>query len=95
MPEKFPIQGGPNVPWWAAEQAYRGYAKCYPGSASQQSLAQLGERGGFGVAEFACLFNGHGPSKRAPHMSGRGEDEERARCVAKAFLEIGQWRPDA
>lgn len=47
----FPIQGGGDIPWWLAEEAYKHYAELFPGSARQQSLAHLAERGGFGVQE--------------------------------------------
>lgn len=56
----FPIQRGTPIPWHEAEKAYRTYAEHYGES---QSLERLAQRGGFGVSEFACLYNGHRPKK--------------------------------
>ena len=56
MTDRFPIQGfALGVPWAAAEQAYRTYAKHF---GTPQSLERLAERGGFGLHEFACLYLG-------------------------------------
>lgn len=75
-------RGDIRVEWWAAEEAYRSYAKCFPGSARAQSLDRIDQRGGFGISEFACLYNGHTP--------GRHRDPvERDECVAKAFQDVG------
>lgn len=60
---KFPIQRGTPVPWPEAEKAYRTYARLYGG---RQTLERLAERGGFGVQEFACLWNGHDPGTCKP-----------------------------
>ncbi len=48
--DNFPILqgGGITIPWSVAKQAYLGYVKKY---GQGQSLAQLAERGGFGVEE--------------------------------------------
>ena len=52
---RFPIQGGSTVSWAAAERAYESYVMCY---GRDQSLERLAERGGFGLCEFADLYNG-------------------------------------
>lgn len=44
------------VPWWLAQIAYEGYTKRFPGSAADQSLEKLAERGGFGRAELIALI---------------------------------------
>ena len=46
--DRFPIQGGPSIPWSVAEIAYAEYARRYGRS---QSLQRLAERGGFYVNE--------------------------------------------
>lgn len=60
----FPIQRSTPVPWSEAEKAWRTYAKLYGGS---QSLELLGQRGGFGVNEFACFWHGHDVSSDCTH----------------------------
>lgn len=57
--EMFPIQDSADVPMVMAEKAYGTYKDFYGGS---QTLKRLGERGGFGRQEFACLYNGHRPT---------------------------------
>ena len=57
----FPIQAewqkpASVVPWWLAEIAYASYAKSFPGSARDQSLERLAERGGFGREELVSLI---------------------------------------
>jgi hypothetical protein len=54
----FPIQQSTPIPWHLAQRAYDTYAKCF---GTSQSLERLAERGGFGLQEFVCLFNGHDP----------------------------------
>lgn len=84
---RFPIQGGPCVPWSVAEVAYATYYAHH----KSQTLERLAERGGFGIQEFACLHQGHMPGARAPHMSGNqhgrpmNEADGHAQCVAAAF----------
>lgn len=69
----FPIQDGLPIPWAAAEQAYREYVK--HGGAGQ-SLERLAERGGFALAEWACLYQGHYPG--AYH----------GKCIQRAVLAV-------
>lgn len=61
--KRFPIQGGLTVSWPAAERAYATYAKLY---GRGQSLERLGERGGFGMLEFAMLRAGRRPGVDRP-----------------------------
>jgi hypothetical protein len=77
----FPIQDGPDVPYECAERAYATYAKFYGKS---QSLERLGERGGFGHQEFACLFNGHRPYGCAEQKACR----ESADAVGRRLMEL-------
>jgi hypothetical protein len=44
----FPVQGGPQISWSTAEQAYEVYSHCY---GREQTLERLAERGGFWVNE--------------------------------------------
>ena len=81
MPEPMKCDGV-AIPWAAAERAYQTYARVYPKSAAQQSLERLNERGGFGIAEFACLYLGHRPGE---HNTQRFREE----CIAKAFMDVG------
>ena len=57
-PKMFPIQRAVPIPWAEAERAYVVYAKHF---GTSQSLQKLAERGGFGVQEFLCLWQGHNP----------------------------------
>ena len=55
----FPIMAAPmrqpefTVPWWFAELAYHEYSRRY---GTDQSLARLAERGGFGREELISLL---------------------------------------
>lgn len=51
---RFPIQGGLTISWGAAERAYRVYASLF---GFEQSLERICERGGFGILEYAVLYN--------------------------------------
>lgn len=53
--ERFPIQGGLTITWEAAERAYENYARRF---GREQSLKRMAERGGFGIREYAWLWNG-------------------------------------
>lgn len=50
------MQDGPWIPWALAERIYELYALLYPGSANDQSLERLAQRGGFGWREVAFLW---------------------------------------
>lgn len=72
--QRFPIQEVGSIPWALAEQAYATYARHF---GTDQSLARIAERGGFGLVEFACLLAGHKP------LHGWPADHHN-RCVAGA-----------
>jgi hypothetical protein len=78
-PRRFPIQQCGTVDWAAAEQAYATYVyHC----GRSQTLEQLAERGGFGVAEFAALYLGRTPSRPLP-----------ADAVVRVAIELGnRWK---
>ena len=81
-PEKmFPIQGCPPIPWRIAMRAYHIYTRFF---GHQQSMERLAERGGFGLQEFACLFEGHSPISCDRH-----------RCLEKAVTLAYQPRGEA
>ena len=52
MPERFPMQDGPDIDWTTAEKVYKIYSELY---GTDQSLERLAERGGFGWEEVAIL----------------------------------------
>lgn len=53
----FPMQDGPDIPWWMGEMIYDElYAKTSPGSAAHQNLAKIAERGGFGWDEVHYMW---------------------------------------
>ena len=52
--KEFPMQEGPNIPWWLAEIVYKAYSRLYGDS---QSLKRLAERGGFGWSEVKVIFD--------------------------------------
>ena len=52
--KEFPMQDGPNIPWWLAEIVYKAYSRLFGNS---QSLERLAERGGFGWAEVKVIFD--------------------------------------
>ena len=54
----FPIQDAAPVRWELAERAYHEYVKH---GGRGQSLERLSQRGGFGLQEFACFYQGHMP----------------------------------
>ena len=76
---RFPIQNAGTVPWSAAEKAYEGYAAAGHGS---QSLERVAQRGGFGVGEFAVLYQG------LAYNDARFEDRVEPATVATA-IELG------
>lgn len=60
---RFPMQGGPSIPWALAEIIYAGYSVLYGKS---QSLERLAERGGFSWCEVEVIYNDKdGRSKEA------------------------------
>jgi len=65
----FPIQGGFRIPWWAAERAYKTYARHF---GTDQSLERLAQRGGFGLTEWGLLYAGLNPCH---DWGGRAENE--------------------
>ena len=82
---QFPIQSSivPNVPWVQAEVAYQNYFRLSGGhaGATVQTLDQIAKRGGWGLPEFACLYQGHLPKGDIVHMFG---------CIAQTFYNVGQ-----
>lgn len=81
----FPIQSSvvPSVPWRQAELAYQQYFRLSGGHAGAivQTMDDIAKRGGWGLSEFACLYQGHLPKGDIPHMFG---------CIAQTFHSIGQ-----
>lgn len=51
--KRFPIQGGFDVSWSAAERAYARYAEVF---GKEQSIERMAERGGFGLLEFFVFY---------------------------------------
>jgi len=54
---RFPMQGGPSIPWSLAKAIYAGYSSKY---GEGQSLERLAERGGFGWAEVEIFYKENG-----------------------------------
>ncbi len=99
----FPIMGGKAVLWEDAEKAYLTYVSIAGGRG--QSLKRLGERGGFGDAEFAYYFQGlcpRGPNKwpvvTCPSCNGAGEiidhEEGGLLCICGVCMGAGMVLPD-
>ena len=63
---RFPIQGGLTVSWEAAERAYG----TMQGVRQGQCLERLAERGGFGIREYAWLWNGARDDERGDLATG-------------------------
>jgi len=53
--KEFPMQNGPPIPWSLAEKIYEKYTDRY---GFDQTLEELGARGGFGWAEVKHLWKG-------------------------------------
>ena len=51
--KKFPMQGGPAIPWSLGKVIWAGYNAMYPG----QSMERIAERHGFGWAEVEVFWN--------------------------------------
>lgn len=81
----FPLQSTtvPSVPWEQAQIAYDNHFRLSGGHAGApvQTMDQIAKRGGWGLPEFACLYQGHMPKGHAPHMFG---------CIAQTFYSVGQ-----
>lgn len=56
--KRFPIQRVGTIPWYEAEIAYKTYREIFH---NDQTLEVLAKRGGFGLAEFCCLYMGKNP----------------------------------
>ncbi len=65
---RFPIQGGPAIPWAEAEIAYQSYVRFY---GPCQTLERLAERDGFGCFEYLCLRYGLEPGDEADAIRRR------------------------
>jgi len=81
----FPIQRDPrfpsfprDVPWPLAEEAYEHYTALF---GTDQSLARLAERSGFGVIEFVLLLAKQNPAHRV-------KLRDRLAFVGQALLRI-------
>lgn len=68
----FPMQGGPDIPWWLAEVIYAGYSTAH---GTGQSLERLAERGGFGWSEVPIFWSGIGPGIRLGQAPREAMDE--------------------
>ena len=79
VPKWFPIQRSTPIRWHLAQRAYDTYARLY---GTEQTLERLAERGGFGLQEFACLFNGHKPRE------GHAECVEKADAVGRKIAAL-------
>lgn len=71
---RFPIQGGPAIPWAEAEIAYQSYVRFY---GPCQTLERLAERGGFDLFEYVCLRFGIDPIDEAATIRSRGGEPSR------------------
>lgn len=56
-----PYKPAGTVAWAEHEEAWRGYAERWPGSARHQDAGRIAERGGFGYREMTTLL-GHEPT---------------------------------
>jgi hypothetical protein len=61
--KRFPIQGGLTITWEAAERAYENYTRVF---GREQTLERVADRGGFGIVEYAFLWNGARDDERGP-----------------------------
>jgi hypothetical protein len=95
-PDKlFPLHPGKGVLRVDAERAYQTYVRNF---GEQQTLDRVGERGGFGVAEFVYYFHGlcprgpeKWPTKPCPSCHGSGEvmDSEEGGIIVKCGICFG------
>jgi hypothetical protein len=82
---RFPLQSKvvTSVPWDQAQVAYDQHFRLSGGhaGANVQTMERIAKSGGWGLAQFACLYQGHTPKGHNPHMFD---------CIAQTFLSIGQ-----
>ena len=91
----FPIQRSDPIPWSVAETAYTAYVARY---GSQQTLARLADRGGFGIDEMDLLFPAWRPAC-AVEINALNQHEDMLELLASAYSiadrcgESTNWAP--